>query len=69
VNKIKILRIFSRLNIGGLAIHTILLTANLNSDRFESILVKGSEDPFEGNMMYLAREKGLEPIVIPEMGN
>ena len=68
MDKIKILRIFSRLNIGGPAIHTILLTANLNSDRFESILVKGSEDPFEGNMMYLAREKGVEPIVIPEMG-
>jgi len=66
--KIKILRIFSRLNIGGPAIHTILLTAGLNNDQFESILVKGSEDPSEGDMLYLAKEKGVEPIVIPEMG-
>ena len=67
MDKIKILRVFSRLNIGGPAIHTILLTAGLNDDRFESILVKGSEDPYEGNMLYLAKEKGVEPIVIPEM--
>ena len=66
--KIKILRIFSRLNIGGPAIHTILLTAGLNNDQFESILVKGLEDPSEGDMLYLAKEKGVEPIVIPEMG-
>jgi glycosyltransferase involved in cell wall biosynthesis len=67
-DKIKILRIFSRLNIGGPAIHTILLTAGLNDDRFESILVKGSEDPYEGNMLYLAKEKGVDSIIIPEMG-
>lgn len=67
MDKIKILRVFSRLNIGGPAIHTILLTAGLNDNRFESILVKGSEEPYEGNMLYLAKEKGVEPIVIPEM--
>lgn len=67
MDKIKILRVFSRLNIGGPAVHTILLTAGLNDDRFESTLVKGSEDPYEGNMLYLAKEKGVEPIVIPEM--
>ncbi len=66
--KIKILRIFSRLNIGGPAIHTILLTAGLNNNGFESVLVKGSEDSFEGSMMDYALEKGIEPIVIPEMG-
>lgn len=66
--KIRILRIFSRLNIGGPSIHVILLTAGLNDARFESILVKGSEDIHEGNMLYLAKEKGVDPIVIPEMG-
>lgn len=68
MNRIKILRIFSRLNIGGPSIHTVLLTAGLNNDRFESYLVIGSEDTFEGNMLYLAEEKGVEPIVISEMG-
>lgn len=67
-DNIKIIRIFSRLNIGGPAIHTILLTAGLNNGRFKSLLVKGTESPYEGNMLYLAREKGVHPVVIPEMG-
>ncbi len=67
MEKIRIFRIFSRLNIGGPAVHTILLTAGLNHGRFESFLIKGAEDPYEGNMLYLAKEKGVEPIVIPEM--
>jgi len=66
--KIKILRIFTRLSIGGPAIHTILLTAALNDLRFESTLVKGTEDPEEGNMVELSRAKGVEPVFIPEMG-
>jgi len=68
MKRIKILRIFSRLNIGGPSIHTILLTAGLNNDSFTSILVKGSEDKHEGNMLYLADRKGIKPIIIPEMG-
>lgn len=68
MKRIKILRIFSRLNIGGPSIHTILLTAGLNSSSFESILVKGSEDKDEGNMLYLAEQKGVKPVIIPEMG-
>lgn len=67
MSKVRILRIFSRLNIGGPAVHTILLTAGLNHGRFESFLAKGAEDPYEGNMLYLAKEKGVEPIVIPGM--
>ena len=66
--KIKILRVFSRLNVGGPAIHTILLTAGLNDNQFESILVKGREGEDEGNMLYLAEEKGVKLVVIPEMG-
>ena len=67
-NEIRIMRIFSRLNIGGPAIHTILLTAGLNNGRFKSFLVKGTESPHEGNMLDLAKEKGVDPIIIPEMG-
>jgi len=66
--KIKIVRVFSRLNIGGPSIHTILLTAGLNNGNFTSILVKGSEDKDEGDMLYFAEKKDVKPIVIPEMG-
>jgi glycosyltransferase involved in cell wall biosynthesis len=66
--RIKIIRILSRLNIGGPALHTILLTEAMNNERFHSILVKGVEAPLEGNMMYYAKQKGVKPIIINEMG-
>ena len=65
--RIKIIRIIARLNVGGPAIHTILLTEGLNDSRFESILVSGSVDAGEKEMTYLADEKGVKPVVIPEL--
>lgn len=64
---IKVLRIIARLNIGGPAIHTILLTEGLEKGRFETILVTGMADRNEGNMFYFAEEKGVHPIIIPEL--
>ncbi|MCK4825929.1 glycosyltransferase family 1 protein, partial [bacterium] len=65
--KIKVLRIIARLNIGGPAIHTILLTEGLDKSRFESILVTGTAEKSEGDMFYLAEEKGVQPVIIPEL--
>ena len=62
----RVLRIIARLNIGGPAIHTILLTAGL--DRFESTLVTGLEAPHEGSMLDLAAAKGVRPVVVPQLG-
>jgi glycosyltransferase involved in cell wall biosynthesis len=66
--KIKVLRIIARLNIGGPAIHTILLTEGLNKDKFDSLLVSGIVGDGEEDMSYLAEEKGIKPIIIPELG-
>ncbi|UCB57012.1 MAG: glycosyltransferase family 4 protein [Candidatus Omnitrophota bacterium] len=68
MKKIKVLRIIARLNIGGPARHVILLTEGLDKDRFESILVVGRKGKVEGDMSYLAREKGVSAIIIPELG-
>ncbi len=65
--KIKIVRIIARLNVGGPAIHTILLTGELNDDRFESVLVSGSVDAGEKEMDYLAEKKGVKPVAVPEL--
>lgn len=65
--KLKILRIIARLNVGGPAVHTILLTEALNDGRFESILVAGQVEKDEKDMIYLAREKGVNPVIIPEL--
>jgi glycosyltransferase involved in cell wall biosynthesis len=65
---ITIVRVIARLNIGGPAIHTVLLTAGLNDGRFRSTLVTGMPGKEEGDMTYLARERQVEPTVIPEIG-
>ena len=66
--KIRVMRVIARLNIGGPAIHAILLTAGLDPARFESTLVTGVEAAYEGNMLDLAAEKGVQPLVIPQLG-
>ena len=65
---IKVLRIIGRLNVGGPAIHTVLLTACLDQRKFDSRLVTGTEGPTEGSMRYLAEERNIELLWIPEMG-
>jgi len=64
----KVVRIVTRLNVGGPSIHTVLLTALLSPDRYDSVLVTGSEGPTEGSMRYLAEEKGVSLETIPELG-
>ena len=66
--KLRVIRVIARLNIGGPAIHAILLTAGLDPARFESTLVTGVEAAYEGNMLDLAAQKGVQPLVIPELG-
>lgn len=67
MSKIRILRIIARLNIGGPAINTVLLTEGLNNARFESLLVYGSLDKDEGDMFYYARQKNINSIFLPEL--
>jgi len=67
MQKIKVVRIIARMNIGGPAIQAALLTGGLDNDRFSSILVTGQPSENEGDMSYLVWEKGIEPLVIPEM--
>jgi glycosyltransferase involved in cell wall biosynthesis len=66
--KLRVLRAITRLNVGGPAIHAILLTRGLQNDRFASVLVTGREAPHEGSMRDLARRHGVEPRVVHELG-
>ncbi len=67
MEKIKILRIIARLNIGGPAIHAVLLTAGIDKTRFDSLLVSGSIGRDEGDMSYYASQKFVKPIFIPQL--
>lgn len=65
--RIKVLRIIARLNIGGPAIHTVLLTEGLDGKRFASLLVCGAISSAEGDMSYYAKQKRIIPVYIPEL--
>ncbi len=67
MKKIKVVRVIARLNIGGPAIHAILLTDGLNKDKFDSLLVCGTIAQDEGDMLYYARARNVVPYVIPEL--
>ena len=60
----KILRIIARLNIGGPARNAVLLSENSN---WETVLVCGEAAEGEGDMMYLAQQKGIKPIIVKEL--
>lgn len=66
--KLRVLRAITRLNIGGPAIHAILLTRGLQNEKFSSILVTGLEGPHEGSMRDLASKHGVTPLVLRELG-
>jgi glycosyltransferase involved in cell wall biosynthesis len=61
----RVVRIIARLNIGGPAIQAITLTDRLAALGFHTTLVRGMEDPSEGNMDHLARALGVSPVRVP----
>ena len=69
MRRVRILRVITRLNVGGPAINAALLTARLDPDRFDTLLVAGSESASEGSMFDLGRlTEGLALRHVPELG-
>ncbi len=56
-------RVISRLNVGGPAIQVISL-ARLLEPQYVTTLVRGREDPREGSLDHLAEELGVRPVLI-----
>ena len=65
--KIKVLRVVSRLNIGGPTIHVKNLTEFLEPNKFLTKLVTGTISPNEGDMSYITQFKGSTRITVPEL--
>jgi glycosyltransferase involved in cell wall biosynthesis len=63
-----VFRLFSRLNVGGPAVHVILLTAGLKSRGYSTCLAVGKESPREGNLLDLAAAKGVECLQLGALG-
>lgn len=64
----RVVRLFSRLNIGGPSVHVILLTAGLREKGYETRLIVGREAPSEGNLLDMARQKGIEVEQLAGLG-
>jgi len=68
MSKIKVLRIITRMNVGGPARQAALLSSELGKKDFDCVLLTGSLSESEGDMSYIAAENGIKPIVIPDIG-
>ena len=64
---VHVLQVISRLNIGGAAIQVISLTRQLNDRGYETTLIRGTEDPSEGKMDYLADQLGVRPLYVKSL--
>ncbi|MCC7384177.1 MAG: glycosyltransferase [Deltaproteobacteria bacterium] len=66
----RVVRIQSRICVGGPALHTILLSEGLSASRgsrYETTLVGGALEPGEASLEGLARERAVDVELIPEM--
>lgn len=66
-NRIRVMRIIARLNIGGPAIHVSLLTQRLDRTQYDTRLVVGNISADEGDMTYYAESLGVQPDVVPNL--
>jgi glycosyltransferase involved in cell wall biosynthesis len=65
---LRVLRLFSRLNIGGPSVHVILLSHGLRPLGYDTRLVVGRESAREGNLFALAEEKGVACETVAGLG-
>lgn len=62
----KILRILNRFNLGGPVHNASILSRYLSAD-YQTLLIGGCKEEVEADGQYIAKELGLEPIIIPEL--
>ena len=65
---VRVLRLFSRLNVGGPSLHVILLSHGLRPLGYDTRLVVGRESPREGNLLALAAERGVDCETMAGLG-
>jgi glycosyltransferase involved in cell wall biosynthesis len=67
-SRIRVVRVIARLNVGGPALHTVLLTERLDPRRYESWLVTGELDHSEGDYLKLQKRAVDGLITLPALG-
>jgi glycosyltransferase involved in cell wall biosynthesis len=64
--KIKVLRIINRFNLGGPTYNVTFLSAFM-SDQFETKLIGGAHENYEGDALFIPHKYGLEPEIVPSL--
>jgi glycosyltransferase involved in cell wall biosynthesis len=64
-NRVRVLRVIARLNMGGPALHVAYLSSGLAERGYETTLVAGSLAEGEGSMSYVAEELGIDVVPLP----
>ena len=67
-DRVKILRVIARLNMGGPALHVAYLTAGLQERGYDTTLAAGSLARGEDSMAFVADKLGVEVVRIDELG-
>ena len=62
----RVLRIINRFNLGGPSYNAAHLTRHL-APEYETLLIGGDKEPGEDSSLFIFRDMGLEPLVLPEM--
>jgi glycosyltransferase involved in cell wall biosynthesis len=67
-NRVKVVRVIARLNMGGPALHVSYLTAGLRDRGYDTTLVAGTLARGEDSMAFVAGGLGVDVVTIPELG-
>jgi glycosyltransferase involved in cell wall biosynthesis len=65
--RIRVLRVIARLNVGGPALHVSYLSQGLGPRGYDTTLVAGELARGEDSMDYVARDLGLEIVRVPQL--
>jgi len=66
--KMRVMRIITRLNVGGPSYQAVFLTQRLQDEEFQTRLLVGNVGPDEGSMESLAAERGVAFTRVPGLG-
>ncbi len=66
--RVKVLRVIARLNMGGPALHVAYLTAGLQKRGYDTTLAAGSLARGEDSMAFVAEGLGVEVVRVDELG-
>jgi glycosyltransferase involved in cell wall biosynthesis len=65
---LRVLRVIARLNVGGPALHTVILNEGLRQRGFDTLLVYGSVGAQEASFERMARTRALPVEHVPQLG-